>query len=69
MLDEADLSDLKPEEIPDDCISDIDQLVGETLDGDGQGNLDSLTQAQAKLTEDAEAANLKFMSDFVKIYA
>jgi hypothetical protein len=39
------------------------------LEGDGQGNLDSLTQAQAKLTEDAEAANLKFMSDFVKIYA
>lgn len=69
MLDEADLSDLKPEEIPDDCISDIEQLVGETLEGDGQGNLDSLTQAQAKLTEDAEAANLKFMSDFVKIYA
>ena len=31
--------------------------------------MDSLTSAQAKLTEDAEASNLKFMSDFVKIYA
>jgi len=45
MLDEADLSDLKPEEIPDDCISDVNQLDGETLEDNGQNHLDGLAHA------------------------
>ena len=69
LLEEADLSDLKPEEIPDDCISDVDKLLNETLENSGGSNMDGLTSTQAKMDEKAETQNLQFMTEFVKIYA
>jgi hypothetical protein len=73
-IDEEYFSDLRPEDIPDDCVSD----VGENVNGESLETLektaekvqqDSITNAAAEMVRAAEDANLRFMSEFVKLYA
>jgi hypothetical protein len=58
------LSDLRPEEIPDDQVSDV-EVTNETLEGN---NSESVTSALAQLEQKAEDENLEFMTKFVKLY-
>jgi 5'-3' exonuclease len=70
-IDPGNLSDLKPEEIPDDQVSDVETGL-ETLEGAaaGEGGQDQgAVDAQASLDRKVEDENLKFMTDFVKKYA
>ena len=58
------MSDLRPEEIPDDQVSDV-EVTNETLEGN---NSESVTSALAQLEQKAEDENLEFMTKFVKLY-
>lgn len=58
------MSDLRPEEIPDDQVSDV-EVTNETLEGN---NSESVTSAIAQLEQKAEDENLEFMTKFVKLY-
>jgi len=64
-LDEGDLSDLRPDEIPDRALSDVDALLlDETLEGDSAqqtNKMDNIAKMQGQLDQDAEVRNLKFM--------
>jgi hypothetical protein len=73
-LDNEYFSDLRPEDIPDDCVSDVDNSAGgQTLESleetAAKAQKDSITNAAADMVKEAEEANEKFMSDFVKLYA
>lgn len=59
------LSELKPEEIPDDQVSDV-ETTNETLE---QNTGESITTALAQLEQKAEDDNLEFMTKFVKLYS
>lgn len=59
------LSDLKPEEIPDDQVSDV-ETTNETLE---HNTGESITTALAQLEQKAEDDNLEFMTKFVKLYS
>jgi len=67
MIDEGNMSDLRPEEIPDDQVSEVEQIEMETLDDLAQADMGAL-DAQAQMEQEIEKQNLKFMSDFVKLY-
>lgn len=72
-LDEGDLSDLRPDEIPDRALSDVDALLlDESLEGTTtqQANkMDNIAKMQGQLDQDAEVRNLKFMQTFVSMYS
>jgi hypothetical protein len=70
-IEEECFSDLNPEDIPDDCISDLGDNVNDnqTLESAAQVEQDSLTNAAAAMVQAAEEANERFMKDFVKLYA
>ena len=61
------MSDLRPEEIPDDQVSEVEQIEMETLDDLAQADMGAL-DAQAQMEQEIGKQNLKFMSDFVKLY-
>lgn len=69
-LDEQYLSDLKAEDIPDECVSEVDM---DQLENEGdlatQGAKSNLLTAQADIDAAAEEANRKFITEFVKMYA
>jgi len=63
------LSDLKPEDIPDDCVSEPDM---EALENDATASdtaKSNLLTAHADIDAKAEEDNRKFITEFVKIYA
>ena len=62
------LSDLRPEDIPDDHVSEP-EVTFESLDDPEPKNDEGATDAQADMDNEIEQQNLKFMTDFVKIYA
>ena len=72
-LDAEYLSDLKPEDIPDDAVSDIeaptDMQALEGLEEGTEAQKGNLMTAQADLDKKAEEDNIKFMQDFVTLYA
>ena len=63
-VEDGNLSDLKPEEIPDDQVSDV-EATNESLE---QNTGESLTSALAQLEQKAEDDNLEFMTKFVNLY-
>ena len=66
-LDPSYLSDLKPEDIPDDAVSDVEQSAGlGELEEEAKG---SLIAKMANQDKKAEEENMKFMQDFVTLYA
>ena len=68
-LDEAYLSDLKPEDIPDDCVSEPDMQSLENNTGEiSETAKSNLLTAQADIDARAEEENRKFLTDFVKLY-
>jgi 5'-3' exonuclease len=62
------LSDLRPEEIGDDNVSEPEVQL-ESLDDPVGKNDDGAADVQADMDNEIEQQNLKFMTDFVKIYA
>ena len=73
-IDEEYFSDLRPEDIPDDCVSDLGENVNdhalESIEESAEKvQEDSITNAAAEMVRLAEEANLRFMNDFVKLYA
>ena len=66
-LDPSYLSDLKPEDIPDDAVSDVEQSTGlGELEEEAKG---TLIAKMANQDKKAEEENMKFMQDFVTLYA
>jgi len=73
-IDEEYFSDLRPEDIPDDCVSDVGENVNDTNlesieESADKVQEDSVTNAAAEMVRLAEEANLRFMNDFVRLYA
>lgn len=73
-IDEEYFSDLRPEDIPDDCVSDVGENVNDINLESIEESADkvqeeSITNAAAEMVRFAEEANLRFMNDFVKLYA
>ena len=64
-VEDGNLSDLRPEEIPDDQVSDVEITVSDNLE---KNTGESLTSALAELEQKAENENLEFMTKFVKLY-
>ena len=64
MIDDENISDLCPEDIPDDCVSEIETTL-ETLESAAVDNGVDDGNAELKAEED----NLQFMTTFVKKYA
>ena len=64
------MSDLRPEDIPDDCVSEPDM---QSLESDASQTTDAtksnILQAQADIDAKAEDDNRAFITDFVKKYA
>lgn len=65
-VDEAQFSDLEAKEIPDDMVSDIDDLQAT---GEEVKDANGVAQAQAALDQLVEDKNLAFMTDFVQKYS
>lgn len=71
-IEEGNFSDLQPEDIPDDCVSDVGdsgQNMDQLEESAQKTQQDNLTNAAAEMVKAAEEANLAFMHDFVKLYA
>jgi hypothetical protein len=70
-LDPSYLSDLKPEDIPDDAVSDVEQSagMGELEADQAEETKGNLIAELANQDKRAEEENMKFMRDFVTLYA
>jgi len=71
-IEEECFSDLQPEDIPDDCVSDLGENIGDnqTLEETaGKVQHDSITSAAAEMSKHAEESNELFMKEFIKLYA
>jgi hypothetical protein len=70
-LDPSYLSDLKPEDIPDDAVSDVEQSagLGALEDGQAEETKGNLIAEMANQDKKAEEENMKFMQNFVTLYA
>ena len=68
-IEESYLSDLRPEDIPDDCVSEPDLEALENDDNAADTAKSNLLTAQADIDARAEEENRKFIQEFVTIYA
>ena len=67
-LEEQYLSDLKPEDIPDECVSEPDLQSLESSDTVNEAAKGNLLTAQADIDAKAEEENRKFIQAFVMLY-